>query len=236
MAYKYRYRPKKKWNNRLVISVAALVIVSALALYMMFYNMPEEQPATTTTTVQTTTTTLQVSIETGRLLVAVKDVQYGLPGGNIVLNVSMKIGNITAHYVPEDGSNESEWVQVSNDVKIVELLDYTDTIAIIGENELDPGKYTQIRMYVTEANVTIKNTLFGIYTGKVYQMIIPSNELKTSRQFSIDADRTTVVTIDFDVPNSITRTADGYLFKPVVTLSDQTIGYNEQPSNSEIIS
>jgi hypothetical protein len=234
MAFKYRYRPKRKWNNRLVISVAALVIVSVLALYIMFYNTPEERPTTTTTTVQTTTTTLTSPIETGRLLVAVKDVQYGLPGGNIVLNVSIKIGNITAHRV--SGDNESEWIQVSSDIKMLQLLDYTDTIAIIGDGVLDSGKYTQIRMYVAEANVTIKNTLFGIYKGKVYQMMVPSNELKTVYQFSIDADKTTVVTVDFDIATSITRTADGYLFKPVVTLSNETIGYSEQPSNSEVIS
>jgi hypothetical protein len=235
MAFKYRYKAKRKWNSRLVISIAALVIVSILALYIMFYNTSEEQP-TTTTTIQTTTTTLPPSIETGRLLVAVKDVQYGLPGGNIVLNVSMKIGNITAHYVSEDGSNENEWVQVSNDIKILQLLDYTDTIAIIGDSVLDSGKYTQIRMYVTEANVTIKNNLLGIYRGKTYQMTVPSNELKTAHQFSITADKTTVVTVDFDVAKSVTRTADGYLFKPVVTLSNETIGYNEKPSNSEVIS
>ncbi len=238
MAFKYKYRTKKKWNSRLIVSVVALLLLSLLSLYALFYPTEQQPTATTTTTTTTTTTVLPTQAELGRLLVAVKDVQYHLPGGNVVLNISMKIGNITAHHVPDSEANETEgeWILVSSDVNTIELLEYTDIIAIIGENVMVPGKYTQIRMYIIEANVTVKNTIFGIYTGKVYPMIVPSNELKTAHQFSIDADKTTVVTIDFDVEKSVSRTADGYMLKPVVKVTDESIGYDEQLENSEVIS
>lgn len=231
MAFKYRYKSKGR-NYKPFAIMAIIALAAVLSIYILSLRYAPSQIPTTTTT--STTTTLPIlQAETGRLVIAVKDEQHRLPGGTTVLNISMKIGNITAHRVV---GNESEWKVVSADFKNIELLDYTDIIAIIGDGILEPGKYTQVRMYIAEANITIKNTFFYIYTAKTYPLVIPSGELKTAHQFSIDQNKTTVITIDFDVENSVTHTADGYLLRPVVKVSEESIGYDELPSNSKVIS
>lgn len=233
MAFKYRYRPKG-WDTRLILGVAAIVLVSIFILYFSPVYQPGQTPTTTTTTIPaTTTTTIQPpKIEVGKLIVTVKDEQHKLPGGTTVLNISMKIGNITAHYVL---GNESKWVVVSSGFRTIQLLDYTDITAIIGQSDLEAGKYTQIRIYVAEANITIRNAFFNIYTSKTYPMVVPSHELKAVHEFSVDANKTTALTVDFDVENSVVHTADGYILKPVVKISNQTIAYGELPKNSKVI-
>lgn len=218
------------------MGIKVIIILTGLILILIVINQIQwslkPQPTTTTTlqttTTVTTTTTIQPKIITGRIIIAVKD--YKLPGGTTILNISMKIGNITVHYV-----NESRWIVVSSDMKTIQLLNYTNITAIIGQSEMETGKYTQIRLYITEANITIKNTLLKIYTGKTYPMVVPSKELKVVHQFNIEGNKTTVLTLDFDVENSVTHTADGYMLRPVVKVYEQRLEYGRVPENAKII-
>jgi len=195
---------------------------------------------TTTTTVYSPTTTLP-SVKTGMLVIALKDEQHNIPGGTTILNLTLRIDGITAHYVEttegynETGNETGKWITVSTEPKTLDLLQYTDVLAIVGEKELDAGKYTQLRLNITEANITIKNSFFYIYTSKTYQMEIPSEELKLINQFTVDSARTTVLTLDFDVENSVTHTADGYLLKPVVKMTEEKMEHEKRPSNSTIV-
>jgi hypothetical protein len=229
MAFKYRYRPRRDYSKYAYLA-AGLALILALALVWVYQPQIPPMPAGTTTTTIATTTTLP-PVQTGRIAVAVKDEQHKLPGGTEVHGIKLKIGNITVHAA----GNESDWITVSNEIKELQLLDYTDMIAIIGQSVLDVGKYTQIRMYIVEGNITITNDFLYIYSPRDYPLKVPSKELKTAHEFSIAAGRTTVLTVDFDVENSVTKTADGYMLKPVVKVTDQQVGYSELPTNSTVV-
>jgi len=225
-----------KFNPRKNTRVFAIVVTVMLAtITILCISYPTGRTSTTTATTTSTTTLPGPRISTGKLAVAVKDEQHSLPGGTTVLGMQIKIGNITVHYLGNETGNRSEWVVVSSAVKQLNLLDYTDTLAVIGQSEMEAGKYTQIRMYIESANITIRNTYFKIYSGKTYEMIIPSSELKTAHPFYVNESKTTVLTVDFDIENSVTHADIGYLLKPAVKITGQTMDYGKLPANSEVI-
>ena len=71
---------------------------------------------------------------------------------------------------------------------------------ILGSEELSVGMYTQIRLYINDANVTID--------GAVYDLDIPSKTIKLVRGFWILPDKTTTLTLDFDAKESVHKTGN----------------------------
>jgi hypothetical protein len=74
---------------------------------------------------------------------------------------------------------------------------------------LNAGWYTQIRLYVEQALVTID--------GVQYDLEISPNHVKLIKPWRIIDGETLVLTLDFDVQKSIHETGSGkYIMKPTI--------------------
>jgi len=190
---------------------------------------PTTIPTTTattaaTTTVQPVTTSPQTTITVvgdGILVMKIKD-------KTDLMNISAIKVTINKVEVHKAGSNDNDtesnetfetndtssagWITVVSGVNTYNLLDLVDKPGqVMGQKTLSSGKYTQIRLYVTSAELTLNN--------KTYSMKVPSSRFYWIHPFNIEAGKTTSLTLDFDASNSITETGkDKYILKPVVKI------------------
>ena len=83
------------------------------------------------------------------------------------------------------------------------------TASIIRIKTLEIGIYTQIRLHIDEALVTIDNVQ--------YNLEIPSKTVKLVHQFIIEPEDTTTLILDFDIQESVHRTgSDKYILQPTI--------------------
>lgn len=180
----------------------------------------------------------------GSLIVAVKDVRQKLAtvGLGDATELFIAIKSIQIHAKTEEIENRSVvasgWTTIFEGEKSFDLLQFTNNIALIAEKELEPSNYTQIRLYVSSANIKIDNPLFEV-DNKTYPMYIPSNVMKVVRPFAVEANKATVLTIDFDVPRMVSRTSQGYTLGPVfksitneIIVTEQMIEKGKRPGNA----
>ncbi len=92
----------------------------------------------------------------------------------------------------------------------VDLLNASgDRAAFLGEEDLQAGKYTQIRITVAEA--------YGIdHDGARHDFTVPSGTLKLNRPFTIEADQETRIILDFDLDASLKENPQGWRMTPKV--------------------
>ena len=97
-----------------------------------------------------------------------------------------------------------------------DLLQIQGIEEVLAIGELEPGKYTQIRM-------TISNVQIRLGEGDLQDVILPSGKLKFVRPFDIVEGQTTALLFDFDAEKSVNVTGSGQIIvKPVVKLSMTT--------------
>ena len=121
------------------------------------------------------------------------------------------IGNVDGN----DSTSTAGWYTIVEESQIFDLIALQNVTAIIGENTLSAGKYTQIRLTVEEAELTINNN------GKteVYDMMIPSGTVKLIKAFWIYKDETTELTLDFDVYESVHQTGNNkFIMRPTIKI------------------
>lgn len=105
------------------------------------------------------------------------------------------------------------WITVFEGSKTFNLLDYTGNVTgILGEVELQPGEYEQIRLYIDSATITVN--------GQTQNLTVPSKVLKFVEGFQVEANKTLFLTLDFDSEKSIVKDATGYKLKPVIKLKE----------------
>jgi hypothetical protein len=103
------------------------------------------------------------------------------------------------------------WMRIIDDLQTFDLIELQDITAQLGTAELSAGHYTQIRLYVDTALVTID--------GVEYRLKIPSDKIHLIYPFQIKANHTTTLTLDYDIQESVHQTGNGkYLMRPVVKI------------------
>ena len=121
----------------------------------------------------------------------------------------VQVKTIEAHLA---AGSESKWVTLLGEptsFDLMELIGGKETD--LGSQAVDTGTYTQLRMNITGATVTVD--------GIEHDVFISSGTLKFVRPFKVNGDETTVVILDFDGKSSIHVTGAGkYMLKPVVSL------------------
>jgi hypothetical protein len=120
------------------------------------------------------------------------------------------MSQVRVHYagVDENGTI-GEWITVVNNTQTFDLIALQDVKELFGTVELDAGWYTQIRLHVDSALVTIDEIQ--------YDLEIPSKTVKLIKPFKIVDDQTTTLTLDFDVQKSVKLTGNNeYYFKPTI--------------------
>jgi len=141
--------------------------------------------------------------------------------GNLVLQITDKpdlniekadvtLSNVRVHVA--GAGNESGWITVVEEPKTFDLVAIKDVKAFLGEEDLAVGMYTQIRLDVDKALVTIN--------GTEYNLTIPSKTVKLVRSFRIEENKTTTLTLDFDAGQSVHETGQNgqYIMRPTIAV------------------
>ena len=137
-----------------------------------------------------------------------------------VTAINMTFDNITVHRAG-DGDSDGEWIVVAEDLnKTVDLLQLSGVGDLLGEDEIEAGKYTQIRVGVVKVEVVIGGVEEEVTLEPAEAAVLPSGELKFHQPFEVKADETTVIIIDFDISadKSVVIAGGKWLFKPTIKL------------------
>ncbi len=141
---------------------------------------------------------------TGTLVLQITDA----PGDLNISEALVTMSQVRVHFAGIDENGTSgEWITIVNESQTFDLIALVDVTELFGTANLSAGWYTQIRLNVDEALVTID--------GIQYDLEIPSKTVKLIKPFKIDANQTTTLTLDFDVQKSIRETGSGkYIMRP----------------------
>lgn len=107
-------------------------------------------------------------------------------------------------------TGESGWATIVESPPVFDLVAVTGLEQVLGTNALPEGSYTQVRMSVAKVVVTVQ--------GRDREAEIPGDKLRVAGRFQVAADKTTVLTLDFDADKSIVLAGQKVLVKPVVKL------------------
>ncbi|MCZ7382307.1 MAG: DUF4382 domain-containing protein [Candidatus Methanoperedens sp.] len=149
------------------------------------------QSGTGTLVMQITDAPADLNIE--KALVTISNVEVHLAGANEDANATYETG----------------WFTVVKEEKTFDLIKIKNVKELIGCSDLKAGKYTQIRLNVDKALVTID--------GTEYALTIPSKTIKLVKPFDIVENQTTKLTLDFDAKESIKSAGkDKYVMNPTI--------------------
>jgi len=138
----------------------------------------------------------------------------------VVTAINITFDNITVHRAG-DGDSDGEWVVVAEGLnKTLNLLHLSGMGDLLGEDEIEAGHYTQIRVGVVKVEVVVGGVTEEVALEPAGDAVLPSGELKFVRNFEIKADETTVIIIDFDISadKSVVFAGGKWIFKPTIKL------------------
>ena len=147
-----------------------------------------------------------VQSETGTLVMKITDA----PANLNIEKALVTISDVEVHLAGnENATNETGWNTVVREEKTFDLVKIKDVKELLGQTELKAGKYTQVRLNVNKALVTIN--------GTEHDLTIPSRTVKLIKPFDIVAGKTTTLTLDFDAQESIkSKGKDKYVMNPTI--------------------
>lgn len=109
------------------------------------------------------------------------------------------------------GDTGGGWQTIVAEPQTFDLVALEGIESLLGSSVLEPGRYNQVRLEVTDAMVTVN--------GEDRDATVPSGKLRFAGSFDLVAGDTTVVTLDFDAAKSVViRGNQSPLIKPVVKL------------------
>lgn len=146
--------------------------------------------------------------------------------------VYVTIDEIKVH--SRDGDN---WITVANPKKTYELLKLVNgMMETLGEANLEPGVYTQMRLYLglltpeIDENILGETHPFPNYVvdkddGEIHELKVPSGYqtgIKLVQKFEIVAGLTVYLVLDFDASASVVKAGKSgqYLLKPTIKVAD----------------
>ena len=117
--------------------------------------------------------------------------------------------------VSQDNQGRGGWIElpIMADVNTFDLIEIKGIEHMLITDEIEAGKYTQLRLTIDQVQVTVKDKEPQI-------AILPSDKLEFITPISISAGKTTIAVLDFDAVKSVTFTGAGNaVVSPVVNLS-----------------
>ena len=143
--------------------------------------------------------------EKGTLLLKITDA----PGDLNISEALVTISFVEVHIAAGINNSTAEWFTVINESQQFDLILLENVTDILGSQLLEVGIYTQIRLQVNEAVVTIDNVQ--------YNLEIPSKIIKLVHQFIIEPEVTTILILDFDIKQSVHKTgSENYILHPTI--------------------
>ncbi|MFO7769542.1 MAG: DUF4382 domain-containing protein [bacterium] len=156
---------------------------------------------------------------TGTLRVNLVDAPAGIEA---IESLEVVFEEVVVHRAEEAETSEEGWFTVlANDLpeaaRTFDLLELVNGVwATLGEVELEAGTYTQIRIMLESATLTID--------GTPQDLFIPSGDqtgIKLVGTINVDPNVITEVTVDFDVAQSLHEAPPGsgnYILRPTIRL------------------
>ena len=144
----------------------------------------------------------------GTLILQITDA----PGDLNITEALVTMSEVRVHYA---GINENdtlgEWKTIVNESQTFDLIALQNVTELFGEANLSAGWYTQIRLIVDQALVTID--------GVQYDLEISPKKVKLIKPWKIVDDETLILTLDFNVQKSIHETGNGrYKMEPTIKI------------------
>ena len=125
-----------------------------------------------------------------------------------VTSIVVTIDNIQVH---KAGADADSWVTVPLTLPTFDLVDIQGVQVFLGSATVAVGSYTQIRLDVTNVDVTLG--------GETVSAELPSDKLKVVRTWDVEEGDTTVLTLDFEADKFVIVTGSGRVqVKPVLKL------------------
>ena len=171
-------------------------ILTALLLLVVVAVTACQSENTGTLEIRLTDAPTDLNIE--KVMITITDVSVHAAGSDKTTNTT-NATNITAG-----------WKTIVSTPQTFDLMQLQNNVsAALGSEELVAGKYTQIRLAVSDASVTID--------GEDYALTVPSDSIKLNHPFNVIAGETTTLTLDFDALQSIRETGKGsYKLQPTI--------------------
>lgn len=149
--------------------------------------------------------------------------------------VNITISKIQVHLAGEDDVTEGGWIECGLidgwDIEY-NLKDLKNIPILLSNEDLKTGRYTQIRLFITDPNIILING-----SEDAIILVIPSADqtgIKLIHPFEIIENETTELTIDFDAEKSVVKTDNGeYILKPVIKVTSSTTINNTTPVNGD---
>lgn len=146
-------------------------------------------------------------------------------------------GHIAGDGDGEEGEDEGSWLPLKEweEGLLVDLIKLEDVSMLLASLELEPNKYTQLRLFLMggeeDAWIVLKGSEGTEGTTSIEPLEIPSvyqTGIKLNRPFEIVAGMITKLTIDFDADKSVVKTGNGkYKLKPVISVTSETYSEGE---------
>ena len=191
-------------------SYALLGLSFATIFFLLACGGADSAPTTASpsTPASTPTAASPVTSEEGTLEIRVTD-----QPSDGVTSILVTVSNIEVNVSGD--SEDAGWRTVIAQPRRFDLVKLRGVEEILGKATLEPGRYEQLRLEVTEVVLTIR--------GNVRIAKVPSKKLRLVGGFQLMAGATTVLTLDFDAEKSIVfRPGVGPQLKPVVKLLART--------------
>jgi len=200
-----------KEEQRMKSGVLIVTIVAALAMVVILVGgYPTPETAQAKGMLQIMVTDAPPEEEVTSIMVTVESVEVHKAAAEQEQSANNSTYNSTdeeAGWLPLD-------ILAGNET--FDLLQIQGIEEVLAVTELEPGKYTQIRMTIGNVQVRLGN-------GNLTDVIVPSGKLKFIRNFNIVEGQTTALLFDFDAEKSVNITGSGQIIvKPVVKLSKTT--------------
>jgi hypothetical protein len=154
--------------------------------------------------------------------------------------VNIIISKIEGHIAGdgEEGEDKGSWEVLKEWTEglLVDLIKLEDVSILLASLELEPNKYTQLRLFLLggeeDAWVVLEGSegLEGpISTEPLEIPSVYQTGIKLNRSFEIVAGSITKLTIDFDAEESIVKTGNGkYKLKPVIHVTSEIYSEGEE--------
>ncbi len=129
--------------------------------------------------------------------------------------VYIDVQEVRIHRNSDAEDNDGGWITINTEPMIVDLLELTNgRYKILGEEELEPGRYNQLRLILGDENSVVID-------GQSHSLTTPSAQqsgLKLQINADIDGGQMYTLLLDFDASRSLVHAgASGQiLLKPVI--------------------
>ena len=125
-----------------------------------------------------------------------------------VTKILLIVSQIDVHQSGSD--DDTGWQTIVAGPVEFDLVQITGIEEVLGDKELDSGRYGQVRLNVDKAEVTLQD-------GKVVNAKVPSGRLKVVGGFTLEDGENTILTLDFDAARSVVVAGPrNVLIKPVI--------------------